>query len=104
MNKEKVKQTLKKIGNNRFVNKYTVTLAAFLIWIVFFDGNSMLNRLDTYRRQKETDNEIERYREEIATNKALLDALGSETETLERFAREQYRMKCPDEDVYIIKE
>lgn len=104
MEKKRFQNILLRLRGNKYVNKYTVTLAVFIVWMLFFDSNSLLERYDTYTRRREVDREIKYYHSEIERNKALLDALGSDTETLERFAREHYRMKKPDEDVYIIRE
>lgn len=98
------KRIYNRLRGNRYINKYTVTLAAFVIWMVFFDANSVVNQIATYRRQVRVNREIEHYRREIEKNNTLLEALGSDTEALERFARENYRMKRRDEDVYIIRE
>ena len=104
MKSERLKHLYARIKENKYINKYTITLGVFVIYIVFFDGNSLLHRYDTHKRQKEVNKEIVHYQQEIEENKALLDALGSDTETLERFAREHYKMKRPNEDVYIVRE
>ena len=44
------------------------------------------------------------YRDEIEANKQKLESLRTDKEGLERFAREVYLMKKPDEDVFVIKE
>lgn len=102
--KIRIKDLTDRVRKNKYINKYTVTLAVFAIWITFFDANSILNRIATRRRQREINRKIEVYRKEIETNDALLDALSSNKETLERFARENYKMKKKNEDIYIIRE
>lgn len=100
----RIKNWTVRIRGNKYVNKYTVTLAVFAVWMLFFDSNSIVNRIATYRRKREIDKKIELYRKEIETNNALLEALNSDTETLERFARENYKMKKKNEDIYIVRE
>lgn len=100
----KLKERFYRIKQNKWVNKYSITLVVFILWISFFDSNSFVKRYATYLRQREVNHEIRNYNHEISANKALLDALGADTETLERYAREHYKMKQSDEDVYIVKE
>ena len=45
-----------------------------------------------------------KYEENIKKDQEFLDAIQSDTEALEKFAREEYKMKGENEDVYIIKE
>ena len=40
----------------------------------------------------------------IKKDKEFLEAIQSDPKALEKFAREEYKMKGDDEDVYIIKE
>ena len=47
--------------------------------------------------------EIKHYQKEIEINSKKLNDLHTDKEGLERFAREEYFMKKPNEDVYIIK-
>ena len=95
----------KKIKNNRLLailgNSYTIILTIFLIWILFFDENTHLNR--------EFDKEIEEhittinfYKKEIDRDKKTIQMLQDSLQ-LERFAREKYLMKKKNEDVYIIE-
>lgn len=100
----KLKEWLKKVWHSRWVNKYSITFFVFVVFIIFFDNNSLIKRYITYLRKREVNKEIKYYQEEISANQALLDALDADTETLERYAREQYKMKQKNEDVYIIKE
>ena len=46
---------------------------------------------------------IKHYQKEIEINSKKLNDLHTDKEGLERFAREEYFMKKPNEDVYIIK-
>lgn len=92
------------LTKHRYVNKYTITLFVFFIWLAFLDSNSLWNRYITNRQQNTIDREIAKYKKNIDNNQALIEALGSNTEELERYAREQYKMKRPNEDIFIIKE
>ena len=61
--------------------------------------NKYLSRINAYCLEKE----IKHYQKEIEINSKKLNDLHTDKEGLERFAREEYFMKKPNEDVYIIK-
>ena len=48
--------------------------------------------------------EIAFYKQNIATDQAKLEALNSSLENLETFAREEYLMHKPNEEIFIINE
>lgn len=100
----KLKLLYIKLKQNKWINKYTITLVIFAIIIIFFDSNSLIDRYKAYREKQELKKEIENYEEKIRKDQEFLDAIQSDTEALEKFAREEYKMKGENEDVYIIKE
>ena len=53
---------------------------------------------------KEQLKEIAEYKKNIENDQEFLNAIESDSKALEQFAREEYKMKAPNEDVYIIKE
>lgn len=85
-------------------NKYIVTLLAFGVYITFFDGNSLIDRMHTHRKIVDLQKEIAFYKQNIETDRAKLEALDSSLENLEKFARETYLMHKPNEEVFIINE
>ena len=100
----KLKLLYIKTKQNKWINKYTVTLAIFAIIIVFVDDNSLIDRYKAYREKRELQKEKAQYEENIKKDKEFLEAIQSDPMALEKFAREEYKMKSEDEDVYIIKE
>ena len=80
---------IKKLRENRyykiFTNGFIIISTIFLVFILFFDENTHLNREFNEEKDRKT---IE----------LLQDSL-----QLERFAREKYLMKKKNEDVYIIE-
>ncbi len=87
-----------------FRNFYFVTGVCFLVWMTFLDSNDLISRftmgakLRSLEREKkfyiEKITQVEKDREELMTNKELL----------EKFAREKYLMKKESEDVFIVQE
>ena len=93
-----------------FYNKYLSRINAYwLITILFLAltftmGDSSLYKRYTYdERIRSLEKEIKHYQKEIELNSKKLNDLHTDKEGLERFAREEYYMKKPNEDVYIIK-
>ena len=93
-----------------FYNKYLSRINAYwLVTIVFFAltfvmGDSSLYKRYTYDEKiRSLEKEIKHYQKEIEINRKKLNDLHTDKEGLERFAREEYFMKKPNEDVYIIK-
>lgn len=93
-----------------FYNKYLSRINAYwLVTIVFFAltfvmGDSSLYKRYTYDEKiRSLEKEIKHYQKEIEINSKKLNDLHTNKEGLERFAREEYFMKKPNEDVYIIK-
>ena len=93
-----------------FYNKYLSRINAYwLVTIVFFAltfvmGDSSLYKRYTYDEKiRSLEKEIKHYQKEIEINSKKLNDLHTDKEGFERFAREEYFMKKPNEDVYIIK-
>ena len=93
-----------------FYNKYLSRINAYwLVTIVFFAltfvmGDSSLYKRYTYDEKiRSLEKEMKHYQKEIEINSKKLNDLHTDKEGLERFAREEYFMKKPNEDVYIIK-
>ena len=98
-------QKLKDLYNKYLghLNKYWVVGIVFVI-LTFTAGDSSLYKRYTYDEKiRSLENEIEHYRKEIEINSKKLKDLHTDTEGLERFAREEYLMKRENEDIFIIK-
>jgi len=83
-------------------NIYIIIFIIFAVWMIFFDGNSLLihrevNK-DINKLKKENDYYIKGIEKDDKEIKEILDSNGLET-----FARENYYMKKDNEDIYIIE-
>ncbi|MGB0883633.1 MAG: FtsB family cell division protein [Flavobacteriales bacterium] len=83
-------------------NKYVLVGIFFVVWLTFFDQNSMLNHAELSDEIEKIEEDIEFYNSEIEKDKKIIQKLDSKN-TYERIAREKYLMKRPNEDVFIIK-
>ncbi|HLN21396.1 MAG TPA: hypothetical protein VK213_09930 [Bacteroidales bacterium] len=83
-------------------NKYLLTIIIFFIWVLLFDSNNLVARYKDMRELRKLKKEKEYYTEKIELDRRKLKELKTDNHNLEKFAREQYRMKRADEDLYII--
>jgi cell division protein DivIC len=85
-----------------FRNKYLLTIIIFLVWILLFDSNNLIARYKEMRELHNLKTDREYYLKRIEADRKKLHELKTDNRNLEKFAREQYHMKKPDEDLYII--
>jgi cell division protein DivIC len=85
-------------------NRYVITFLAFIIWVGFFDQNNLVERNELSGRIKELEKQKIHYKNEIINNTQRIEELQSNPDNLEKFAREQYLMKKPDEDIFVVIE
>lgn len=85
-----------------FRNKYILTILLFLIWLLLLDSNNLISRFREMKELNRLRREREYYLDKIEVDRKKLNELKTDDDNLEKFAREQYHMKKPDEDLYII--
>jgi cell division protein FtsB len=83
-------------------NKYILTIIIFIVWIVFIDSNNLITRYKEIKNLRKLKADREYYTTRIQEDRRKLHELKTDNRNLEKFAREQYRMKKPDEDLFII--
>jgi cell division protein DivIC len=84
-------------------SKYLIASVIFVLWIFFFDEYNII----TNRKNKEKLNDlIEQqgfYKQKIKSDQQKLSELNSGKEELEKYAREQFYMSKPGEEVFVIE-
>jgi cell division protein FtsB len=83
-------------------NRYLLTIIIFFVWLLLLDSNNLISRVRELKNLRKLKSEKEYYVQRIEEDKRKLHELKTDNRNLEKFAREQYRMKKPDEDLYII--
>ena len=73
-------------------NIYILVLTVFVVWMVFFDTNSLMIHMELRREIRKLEKQQDFLKEEIARDKEIIDKL-SDPEELEKFAREAYFLK-----------
>ncbi|GHT03174.1 hypothetical protein AGMMS49525_07820 [Bacteroidia bacterium] len=86
------------------VNKYWVAVGVFLLLLLFFNENTLFKNISYHHQIEQLKAEIIFYTAEKEAYLKKLETLNSDKETLEKIAREQYRMVKPDEELFIIQE
>lgn len=84
-------------------NKYTLTAAAFIVWMTFFDQNDWMTQKETRKELQNVKDNIQFLTAKTEAMEADLKQLQTNPERLEQYAREHYRMKKDNEDLYIIE-
>lgn len=83
---------------------YVLVIVLFSVWVVFFDSNSILKRMQLKTENAKIEREIEQYRESIADSELKIKTMSDDRESLEKYARERYGMQEPDEVVLLFDE
>ena len=84
-------------------NRYIIVGGIFLIWMSFFDQSNVINQVEQYQELKKAEANIVFLKQEIKRLAADYQTILNNPKLLEKVAREKYKMKYDDEDVYIIK-
>ncbi|MDE3254854.1 MAG: septum formation initiator family protein [Bacteroidota bacterium] len=84
-------------------NRYIIVGGVFLIWMLFFDQSNVLNQVEQYQELKKAEANIVFLKQEIKRLEADYQTILNDPKLLEKIAREKYKMKYDDEDVYIVK-
>lgn len=86
----------------KFTNKYTIAGLIFLVWIAFFDKNSIVEKMQLRSKIGTLEKEKDYYQKKIEEDNRKIKELLSSPDNLEKFAREQYLMKKDNEDIFVI--
>jgi cell division protein FtsB len=85
-------------------NKYVIASLVFLLWLCFFDQNSLIETRQISTDLQKLKAEKHYYIEKLDEDRKKIDELKTNKKNLEKFAREQYFMKKPNEDIFVIVE
>lgn len=83
-------------------NRFVLVGLVFLVWMVFFDSNDLISQYKYKKKLRQLEENKNFYLEQIELVKQDKEELFTNLEKLEKFAREKYKMKRDDEDLYIV--
>lgn len=85
-------------------NKFLIAGFAFVLWMVFFDRYDLPTQYSFQQEKSKLEYEKQFYMTEIGNiEKSIKDVQYNHVE-IQRIAREKYKMKKDNEDVYVIME
>lgn len=84
------------------LNKYFITIIAFLVWMVFFDSTSFLVINEMNQEISKYENQLSYYKSEYEKNDKFYKKLMNNKDEKEKYARENYFMKKPNEEIFIL--
>ena len=105
--KELIKDIKKPSGVTKFfrkyiLNKYFITIVTFLVWMIFFDSTSFLVINELNGDIKKYESQLEYYKTEYDKNDGFFKKLMNDKTEKEKYARENYFMKKPNEEIFIL--
>lgn len=83
-------------------NRYVLVGLIFLIWMLFFDSHDLISQYKYKQKLNQLEESKMFYLQQIDEVKQDKEELFTNLEKLEKFAREKYKMKRDDEDLYIV--
>lgn len=83
-------------------NRYAATTLAFLVYITFFDTHDLISQLGTRYKLHQIEAQVEFLNHDTEKARAQIIDLTTNKASLEKFAREQYRMKRENEEIFVI--
>jgi cell division protein DivIC len=85
-------------------NKYLLAGIVFAAWLLFFDDRDLITQFKQGQELKQLEKSRDYYLGQIKNTGDELHQLKSDPATLEKYAREKYRMKKDNEDLFIVPE
>lgn len=85
-------------------NKYFLTSVAFLLFILLFSQNNLIERFYNLNELNKLKKQKEYYLKIIKENTEKINLLKNDPKHIEKFAREEYLMKKTDEDVFVFRD
>ena len=89
----------------KILRKWWLLLAVilFFVYLMFFDKNSIMVRMDYSHEVDSLRGVIENYKKQIESDSIKVEALKKDKSAIEDYAREKYGYKRVDEDVFVIE-
>lgn len=83
-------------------NKYLLAFIAFVVWMCFFDRYDITTQHSYYTQKKNLEEQKIFYESEIERIEKAIYNIQYDPNEIQRVAREKYKMKKSNEDIYVI--
>ena len=102
--RKKINQLYNKIPN-RVKNRHIISCLIFLVWIVFFDANSIRTQINQKQEINKLNTDINYYKKEIKKDTETINIIAQDTLTpsLEKYLREKLFLSRKNEEIFIIE-
>ena len=87
---------------NLFKKTYIIIILFFVVWMIFFDTNSVLMHFELNQKIKKLEDQKNYYKKEINKDKASINEIESDS-GIEKYAREKLFMKKENEEIFLIE-
>lgn len=84
-------------------NKFFLASVFFVLWLTVLSPNTIGDWINDLHKVSEQKKQIDYYHESIQGIEERLVQLRSNSDSLEKFARERYYFHAPDEEVFIVE-
>lgn len=90
--------------HGKFTRYAIIITAVFFLFMLLKPGNNLINWVRTEIEISKQEKLIESYREQKRMLEDRIRFLESDRDTLEKYAREEFHLAAPGEDVYILED
>lgn len=84
-------------------NFFSCTSLLFVLWISFFDANSLVTQRKINKKIKVLKEEKQFYKEQIDDLKTKFESIHNNENQIKKFAKEKYFLREKGEEIYILK-
>lgn len=88
---------------NKYSKLQLLVIAVIVVFAFFISESNIFARLGYDAKIMELNNQIDYYKEQADKDRQKLEDLEADKDHIEKFARENYLMKKPDEDIFIVE-
>ncbi|MBS7333921.1 FtsB family cell division protein [Faecalibacter bovis] len=86
------------------INPYVIASVCFIIWMAFFDQNSLITHKELDKQIRELEADQKYFEQHLKNENAKLKLLQDNPAEIERIAREKFFLKKDNEDIFIIQQ
>ena len=89
----------------RLKNRYFISVFCFIIWIFFFDTNSIITQINQSKEIKKIKQDQFYFRQEIEKDQSIIDIISQDSLTpeFEKYLRENLFLSKKNEEIFIIE-
>ena len=87
---------------NLLKKTYVIIILFFVLWMTFFDTNSLLMHFELNQKIKKLKNQKIYYQNEIKKDRTSINEIESDS-GIEKYAREKLFMKKGNEEIFLIE-